>query len=394
MADRPVFPAPGAPKPLLHKNVSNNERLKLLPVRLQGAARLLVPGPLVVGLSGGLDSCALLHLLCCVIDRRKNPIHPCYIDHGIRPDPPEARAGALPEYCRSLGLELQIYRVRDGWLRREATRRGLSLEDLARSERYRRLQHYLYNLCGLYNLRGATESRTERVPEALAGAIVLAHHGDDQAENFFMNLGRGAGPGALAGMREWLRRPVCDRMLSLWRPLLSEGLRCGRRDLQNWAELHGLPHWEDSGNFDQVTLRNFYRWQVVPQLKRLLPGILQGVRRSQQHLALLEDWLEEERSLLRSQLCVTTGPEGGLCAEWSGSFSALGKPLQVELCFLLFDELRCGEQRRKRLPLDFANELLRQWQSHCRQGRKKPFGLRAHGCLWQLSPKGIRACTI
>ncbi len=407
------------PKPLPCRIPSGHKKLKLLFRHLLNAARALEPGPLVVGLSGGLDSCVLLHLLCCTVDQRRSPLHPCYVKHGIRSRHPEAGPGALASYCQRLGLSLQSYRIQDGWLQEQARRRGLSLEDLARTERYRRLQHYLALLSRHYQLSSQHLKKHDHTSaQCLSGAIVLAHHNDDQAENFFMSLGRGAGAGALAGMRKWQWQPANIARtgekfaVQLWRPLLSSGLDSepgwGRQDLQQWAELQQLPHWEDPGNFSQSSLRNFYRWQVLPQLKRLLPNLVHGLQRSQQQLGLLEDWLEQNREQLRGQLeLLSDSPEtgvGGPCLEWQGDFRKLAQPLRIELIFLIFDRLQRGEQRRKRLPLRFATELSRQWEQHYRNQQsqrqsnpqkrpdsERPFQLQAHGCTWQFCPDALRA---
>ncbi len=357
---------------LMRKNISfDNKNRKVKFAQLQDKARSLLPGPLVIGISGGLDSCVLLDLLCQVIDPRKNPLLPCYVEHGIRFEQPEAIA--LPKYCQSFGLELYSYHIQKGWLHQEATRRCLSLEDLARQERYRRLQH-----CQRIALQKYHETWS---------AIVLAHHADDQTENFFMNLGRGSGLKALAGMREW--QQSLENLL-LWRPLLA----WSRQDLQSWAEARQIPHWEDSSNFQQETLRNFYRWQVLPQFKRLVPNLLQSIQRSQKHLALLEDWLQEQCNLLETQLEISTNPENQLQIEWLGDFGSLPKPVKIELIFLLFDQLRHGEQRRRRLPFGFTMELLKLWEKTIKASGIEPIETIAHGCRWQMGHNQITVCAI
>ena len=355
---------------------------------LQSKVRELAPGPLVVAVSGGLDSVALLHLLCHTAEPRKNPLYPCYIYHGIRKEHPEAEA--LPEYCRTLGLTLRTFRIQDGWLAEKAHQRGMSLEDLARYHRYQRLEHYLLSLSGHHSV------------SAWSGCLVLAHHADDQAENLLMSLNRGAGLGALAGMREWQCRrakgPPTKKVgqqkiaqiaqtgqqtlpktgyIKIWRPLLD----WERGDLQRWAELHNVPHWEDRSNFDQNAMRSFYRWQVLPQLKRSLPGLVQGLRRTQRQLMMHEDALEQQRSELRAQL--VSSP---FSIAWNGLLDELPAPLQIELLFLLFDELHRGcHLAQNRLPMRFCTELLRQWQNHRNKRRKRCFEMHAHGCVWQLA---------
>ena len=364
---------------------------------LQGKVHRLQPGPLVVAVSGGLDSVTLLHLLCHTAEPRKNPLYPCYIYHGIRKQHPEAEA--LPKYCETLGLTLRCFRIQDGWLTQQAAQRGMSLEDLARTHRYQRLKHYLRQL-------------SAHRP-AWPGCLVLAHHADDQAENLLMGLQRGAGLAALAGMREWqwfrAKGPTSQKVseqkvaktgqqakighIQIWRPLLD----WEQRDLQHWAQIHNLPHWEDCSNFEPNAMRNFYRWQVLPQLKRLMPGLVHGLRRTQRQLMMHEDALEVQRSELRAGL-VPAQKNRTISIAWNGALHQLPYPAQIELIFLLFDDLYRKENylarnrsHNNRLPMDFCIELLRQSQNHRDHKRKGYFQMRAHGYLWQIERNRICA---
>ena len=365
---------------------NEKKRRKALLETLQGKVRRLQPGPLVVAVSGGLDSVTLLHLLCHTAEPRKNPLYPCYIYHGIRKEHPEAEA--LPKYCETLGLTLRCFRIQDGWLTQQAAQRGMSLEDLARTHRYQRLKHYLGRLSA----------------SAWPGCLVLAHHADDQAENLLMGLQRGAGLAALAGMREWQNTASSQktaqmqkiRHIQIWRPLLD----WEQRDLQHWAQIHNLPHWEDCSNFEPNAMRNFYRWQVLPQIKRLMPGLVHGLRRTQRQLMMHEDALEVQRSELRAGL-VPAQKNRTRSIVWNGALHQLPYPAQIELIFLLFDELYRKERRQNylarnrshnnRLPMDFCIELLRQSQNHRDHKKKGYFQMRAHGYLWQIERNRICA---
>lgn len=405
------------PAQFIGQGSEQNKRKALLET-LQSKTERLEPGPLVVAISGGLDSVTLLHLLRHTTQPRKNPLYPCYIYHGIRKEHPEA--AALPRYCRTLGLTLRCFRIQGGWLAQQAAQRGMSLEDLARTHRYQRLEHYFLHLSA------------QLAASAGRGCLVLAHHADDQAENLLMGLGRGAGLAAIAGMREWqMRRPSCPKLrpqlrpsptkksqqkatqiaqiekqagrqtslkiepktehMKIWRPLLD----WEQKDLQRWAKIHQLPHWEDLSNFDQNAMRSFYRWQVLPQLKRAVPGFVQGLRRTQRQLIVHEDAIEQQRSALRAGLVFSLnrgkvpnaqnaqGQTTSVC--WNGALHRLPCPAQIELLFLLFDELhRDCHLAQNRLPRRFCTELLRQWQNHRSKGRKRCFEMRAHGCLWRL----------
>ncbi len=93
--------------------------------------------------------------------------------------------------------------------------------------------------------------------------IALAHHADDQVELFFMRLLRGAGMEGLSGM-EWKSPSPVSRSLELVRPLL--GLE--KRELRDFAKLHGIRCREDASNASLDFYRNRVRNELLPLLKK------------------------------------------------------------------------------------------------------------------------------
>lgn len=317
----------------------------------------LAQSRVVVAVSAGLDSACLLHLLA----RHKASgmeLLPCHIDHGIRsPEDSSKDIASLQKLCGQLGLPLKTYHIRAGWLKAQAAKQRLSLEDLARAQRYQRLRHFAH-------LEGAE-------------AIALAQHQDDQVEGFFLRLLEGSGPLGLSGMAQFSQ--------GLWRPLLPYQ-RC---ELEAYAQEQQVPYEEDMSNYQQSHRRNILRWQLLPQVRRLFPQYRQGILRSQAHLNLLSSWLEEERCKLQVQIRAD-----GSSNCWQGNWQGLAAPLQVELFFLLYDQCKRGEQRKKRLPLSFILEVQRQWLQHSSLGRKKPLLIYGRGLCWQLSKEELRAGPI
>lgn len=174
------------------------------------------PGPLLVAVSGGGDSVALLRLLCAIAPERGWRLVVGHVDHGLRPDS-AADAAWVVALARSLGLDFLSRRV--------AVRpAGRGLEDAARQAR-----------------RGALREMASQVG---AGTIALAHSLDDQAETLLMRLLAGAGPSGLAGMRA-LDPPW-------WRPLLEV-----RRDQLREFLTQICQGWrEDPSNADPRHPRN------------------------------------------------------------------------------------------------------------------------------------------
>jgi len=184
---------------------------------------------LELALSGGLDSCVLLHLLCRWRDEAGGPaLSAVHVHHGI-----SRHADDWAAFCGQLCVPHAVpLRVEYVSLQRQG---GQSLEAVARQARYRAFA------------------------ASPAKVIALAQHADDQAETALLQLLRGGGPRALAGMprcRTWQGK-------QLWRPLLT----VGRSVLLQYAEEHGLQWVEDDSNADAANyLRNYLRLNTLPAL--------------------------------------------------------------------------------------------------------------------------------
>jgi tRNA(Ile)-lysidine synthase len=199
---------------------------------------------IVVGLSGGVDSVVLLHVLVRLAGRSGAKPSAVHVHHGLSPHA-DRWAGFCAGVCRDLGVELHEVRVA------VPRRSALGLESAAREARYAVLR------------------------QQQADAVALAHHADDQAETVLLQLFRGAGVRGLSAM------PSCRMLepatgLRLVRPLLS----VARAEILAYAEKAGLSWVEDSSNRDPAFDRNFLRGTIVPQLTRRFPGLRQTLGRT------------------------------------------------------------------------------------------------------------------
>ncbi len=192
-------------------------------------------GAVVVALSGGLDSVALLHLLSLQPALRARGLRALHVHHGLHADA-DRWAAHCAALCTALGVPLQVARVD------VARGVGAGLEAAARDAR-----------------RGAFAAALG-ADEVLA----LAHHRDDQAETFLLRALRASGVDGLASMRPW------QRFASgwLWRPLLA----VPRSELLAWVEARGLQWIEDPANADLAHDRNFLRHRLLPLLRERWPG--------------------------------------------------------------------------------------------------------------------------
>ncbi len=192
----------------------------------------------LVGVSGGADSVALLHLL---VQAGFRHLVVCHLDHRLRGRASTGDARFVQHLAASLGLPFESQRVEVAGLARA---RGESLETAARWAR-----HEFFAAC-------AKQHRCRRV--------ILAHHSDDQAETVLWNLLRGSH--GLKGMRgEQQIVTATGTRMEFFRPLL--GLR--RRDLRAWLTARGL-HWrEDASNAEATAVRNRLRHEAIPLLSAI-----------------------------------------------------------------------------------------------------------------------------
>jgi len=212
--------------------------------------QLLRPGALViVGLSGGADSVALLHILT----RLGYPCVAAHCNFHLRNDESDADADFAQQTTEALGLP---FRRIDFDTADYARQNGVSTEMAARTLRYEWFD----------TLRR----------ELGAEAIAVAHHRDDNVETVLLNLIRGTGLSGLCGMR--------PRNGHIVRPLLS----VDRHQIVRWLADRHLPFCTDSSNASDVYRRNFVRLRLLPLMEQLNPSVRDAILRMAGHLTDVE----------------------------------------------------------------------------------------------------------
>ncbi len=216
----------------------------------------------VVGVSGGVDSMCLMHLLAREAAARDLSPHIVHVHHGIRGADADADAAFVKERARALGLPVTVRRIDIPTLAREAKS---SLEETARQWRYAIL--------------------AEEAERLAARWVAVAHNADDQVETVLMHILRGTGLAGLRGMRPstWyplLRLPLVPperrpKQEDLWliRPLLY----ARRRDIVAWSEAEGISYRFDLSNLDTTYFRNRLRHEILPQLEQVNPQVRQAL---------------------------------------------------------------------------------------------------------------------
>lgn len=215
----------------------------------------------LVAVSGGADSTALLHLLVALRPEWDLSLHVLHVDHGLRADSTRD-AEAVQALGRRCGVPVDVVRV-------SVDPRG-SLEAAARDARH-----------------AALEVHAERIG---AVRIALGHTADDQAETVVMRLLEGAGLRGLAGIP-----PVRGRLI---RPLLT----MRRRELVAMLERAGVAWVEDPTNRDPRFRRNRIRHEVLPALAAaygdVVPALTRLARQAREAVGRLERVGEDQLARL------------------------------------------------------------------------------------------------
>lgn len=236
--------------------------------------KLFEPGDrIVVAVSGGPDSTALLQLLFLLSGKWGWTLTAAHANHGFRPEESEREA----EFIRNFAEERNIpfaYEKLDvpAYLRN----RGGNPQDAARELRYRFL------------LRAAAERG--------AGRIALAHHADDQAETVLMRLLRGTGISGLSG----IPAVRTEQNLKLVRPML----RMNKNEILEDLERHGVGYCTDSSNLSMKYTRNKIRLEALPYLSRFNPSIVEALNRLGELASADDDYLEQEAACAVERIAV------------------------------------------------------------------------------------------
>ncbi len=236
----------------------------------------------LVTLSGGPDSVALLHLLTRLRPKMKLTLQAVYINHQIR----KQAALAEEKFCQALcdRLKVPLTIVRED-IPSRAKREKKGLEEAARDFRY------------------ATFTRLAK--ELGCTRVALGHHVDDRVETILLRIVRGAGRTGLLGIpakRGVFVRPLFD---------------CTKAEILGYLKKHRLRFCVDRSNEQSTFARNFVRNRLLPLLRmRLNPSVDRA-------LLGLAEILGEEETFLASvtegafRSCVTETPGGKLALDLS-----------------------------------------------------------------------------
>jgi len=188
----------------------------------------------VIGVSAGVDSMVLLHLLNAYRQEFDLSLIVAHINHGLRPVESEKEADLVKKESDRLGLSFEYGQFNVKEFQKVG---GFSLQDAARRIRFQ----FINSLLRKYN----------------ANKIALGHNADDQVETVLLRLIRGSGLKGLKGMVPIREGRVIRPLLEVW-----------KEDIESFAIKNGIPYLIDSSNLNGNYLRNRLRLNLIPLIER------------------------------------------------------------------------------------------------------------------------------
>jgi len=220
---------------------------------------------LLVAVSGGADSMALLHLLHSL----GFTIAAAHCNFNLRAKDSDSDEKVVRSYCNSNSIELH---VKSFDTRIYAKDQGISIEMAARDLRY----GWFKQLKNKYQFQ----------------AIVTGHHGNDSIETFFLNLVRGTGVKGLSGIQ--------FRNGDVVRPLLD----FSRAEVEAYCNEHSISFVHDKSNDDTKFMRNKIRHEIIPVLESINPSFFYTMQANMAHVKEAEHLLEFEVDRFRELVLV------------------------------------------------------------------------------------------
>ena len=226
--------------------------------------------PILLGLSGGADSSALLIMLAEYAKQVGSRIYAAHLNHGIRGDEADRDEQFCKELCSRVGVEFFSKKLDIPSI---ASASGESVETAARNARY----DFFYKIMKEMGIK----------------ILATAHNADDNLETLLFNIARGTGLGGLCGIPE--SRPIGDCVVI--RPILT----MEKEKIISFCENNGLSFVTDSTNADNEYTRNKIRNRIIPILKEINPSAVRNASRmtgslKDDSLCLqsMADWFVEE----------------------------------------------------------------------------------------------------
>ncbi|MUG68817.1 tRNA lysidine(34) synthetase TilS [Paenibacillus campinasensis] len=259
---------------------------------------------IVVAVSGGPDSVALLHVLHAISTRQGLDLVCAHVHHGFRKES-DQEAELVKQLAAGLDIPLEMAYFDIPSYMEES---GKGAQEAARDKRY----EFLFRTAHKYK----------------ASSIALAHHADDQAETVLMRLLRGSGPSGLAGMRMKRR----EQQIGIIRPFLERS----KAEIVELCDRCGFAYAVDNSNLQTKYRRNAIRLEVLPFLETYHPHISSSLNQLAEVIQQEDDFMELEARRVYQTL---VRENNGRLAFEAPSFLGLHVALQRRLIKLILNYL-------------------------------------------------------
>ncbi|MCF6094686.1 tRNA lysidine(34) synthetase TilS [Microaerobacter geothermalis] len=290
---------------------------------------------IVVGVSGGPDSVALLHLLFQLSKRYPMGLVAAHLNHSFRGEEADEDACYVKQLSDQLHLPSVIKKM-DVPLFMEKT--GLGPQEAARKLRYQ----FFLETARAWN----------------AKKIALGHHADDQVETILMRLIRGTGSGGIQGIPE--RRSLGDDV-EVIRPLLS----VWKNDLEAYCEIHQLHPRLDKSNLKSKYTRNKIRLEVIPLLESINPKVKENILHFQQQIKDDHAYIEKESKKILLSVSQHGGTNQNTGNRWVIKRSLKNYPvtLQRRVIKLILNYLFRGKTEISYVHIESVQHFIKENQS-------------------------------
>ena len=274
-------------------------------------------GAVLVGVSGGADSMALLEALLEISQKRGFSVCAAHFNHMLRGDESSRDEAFVREHCAVRGVPLY---AKSGDVKALASKRKLSIEEAARDMRY-----------------GFFCSVSEKIG---AERIATAHTADDNIETMIMNLARGAGTAGLSGIpptREIHNSrftihnsgapssPTLNSCAALPR-IIRPMLRVTREEVLRFISERGIPFVEDSTNGLDAFTRNKVRLKAIPVIREINPKYAEAAAAAAEILRADDEYLSALADEFIENHCTPTTHNSQL-STLNSPLSTLNSPL-------------------------------------------------------------------
>jgi tRNA(Ile)-lysidine synthase len=269
--------------------------------------RLLEKGDRVImGVSAGVDSMVLLHLLNAFRQEFDLFLIVAHIHHGLRPVESEKEAELVQKESVRLGLPFEYGQFNVKEFRESG---GFSLQDAARRIRFQ----FFHDLLKKYG----------------GGKIALGHNADDQVETVLLRLLRGSGLKGLKGMLPIREKRVIRPLLEVW-----------KEEIEGFARENSISHLTDSSNLKGDYLRNRLRLKLIPLIEQdFQPGFRRTIIKTSTLLREENDFMEKEAGEAYQKIAYEE--EGQITFKFS-AYQSLHKAIQWRVIQKVLERMEDG----------------------------------------------------